>query len=121
MKPYNFTIDYVCSGAESLDKVKEKHYDIIFMDYMMPNMDGWDTLKAIRNNKKIKYYDTKTAPQTQNNFLNGGAYVQRRITQKTRHLRLKKIVALDGRYSGQQKSQRTGRRNIENSDRRSSA
>ena len=22
---------------------------------MMPNMDGWDTLKAIRSNKKIKY------------------------------------------------------------------
>ena len=27
----------------------------VLLDVMMPNMDGWDTLKAIRSNKKIKY------------------------------------------------------------------
>ena len=61
MKPYNFTIDYVCSGAESLDKVKEKHYDIIFMDYMMPNMDGIETFK---NLSKIEGFNTPVVALT---------------------------------------------------------
>ena len=61
MKPYNFTIDYVCSGAESLNKVKEKHYDIIFMDYMMPNMDGIETFK---NLSKIEGFNTPVVALT---------------------------------------------------------
>ena len=61
MKPYNFTIDYVCSGAESLDKVKEKHYDIIFMDYMMPNMDGIETFK---NLSKIEGFNSPVVALT---------------------------------------------------------
>ena len=61
MKPYNFTIDYVCSGAESLDKVKEKRYDIIFMDYMMPNMDGIETFK---NLSKIEGFNTPVVALT---------------------------------------------------------
>lgn len=61
MKPYNFTIDYVCSGAESLDKVKEKHYDIIFIDYMMPNMDGIETFK---NLSKIEGFNTPVVALT---------------------------------------------------------
>ena len=61
MKPYNFTIDYVCSGAESLDKVKGKHYDIIFMDYMMPNMDGIETFK---NLSKIEGFNSPVVALT---------------------------------------------------------
>ena len=47
MSPYNFEIDSVYSGAECLDKVKTTKYDIIFMDYMMPNMDGIETFKRL--------------------------------------------------------------------------
>ena len=61
MKPYNFTIDYVCSGAESLDKVKEKTYDIIFMDHMMPKMDGIETFK---NLSKIDGFNTPVVALT---------------------------------------------------------
>ncbi len=27
----------------------------MLLDVMMPNMDGWDTLKAVRKNKKTEY------------------------------------------------------------------
>ena len=47
MSPYNFEIDSVYSGAECLDKVKTTKYDVIFMDYMMPNMDGIETFKRL--------------------------------------------------------------------------
>ena len=30
------------------------HFDLVLLDVMMPNMDGWDTLKAIRKNKKTE-------------------------------------------------------------------
>ncbi|MDE6845324.1 MAG: response regulator [Lachnospiraceae bacterium] len=40
--------DSALSGQECLDKVKQKHYDIIFLDHMMPEMDGMETLQNMR-------------------------------------------------------------------------
>ena len=36
------------SGKECLELLKEKAFDVIFMDHMMPGMDGIETLKKIR-------------------------------------------------------------------------
>lgn len=41
-------IDTALSGAEALDKAKEKRYDVIFLDDMMPQMDGQETLQHLR-------------------------------------------------------------------------
>ena len=48
MKPYGFVIDEVYSGNECIEKVKTKKYDLIFMDYMMPKMDGIETLNNLK-------------------------------------------------------------------------
>lgn len=42
------TVDLAESGKECLEKTKEKHYDAIFMDHEMPQMDGIETLRRIR-------------------------------------------------------------------------
>ena len=42
------TVDYVMSGKECLEKVKEVKYDVIFMDIMMPEMDGVETFKKLQ-------------------------------------------------------------------------
>ncbi len=42
-------IDTASSGKECLEKTKEKFYHVILMDYIMPEMDGAETLKEIRN------------------------------------------------------------------------
>ena len=42
------------SGQECLDKVSEKHYDLIFMDIMMPGMSGDETLATLKTNSDFK-------------------------------------------------------------------
>lgn len=41
-------IDTVTSGRVCLEKICERRYDLILMDHMMPDMDGIETLKAMR-------------------------------------------------------------------------
>ncbi|MCL2198856.1 MAG: ATP-binding protein [Defluviitaleaceae bacterium] len=49
MTPYGLTVETAISGFEAVDNIKSgKVYDIIFMDHMMPDMDGIETAKAIR-------------------------------------------------------------------------
>ena len=49
LKPVNMmAIDTVKSGEQAIDIVKKNRYDIIFMDYMMPYMDGVETTEKIR-------------------------------------------------------------------------
>jgi signal transduction histidine kinase/CheY-like chemotaxis protein len=45
---YHATVDICQSGAEAIDLVKKKEYDLVFMDHMMPDMDGIETTAAIR-------------------------------------------------------------------------
>lgn len=51
MKPYNFEIDTAISGEEALEKANNKQYDLIFMDIMMPKMNGVETLYKLKENE----------------------------------------------------------------------
>ena len=53
MKPYKFTVDTAISGKEALECVNNKQYDLIFMDIMMPNMNGVETLYKLRENEEF--------------------------------------------------------------------
>lgn len=48
-------LDCAGSGEEALDKIqRETLYDLIFLDIMMPGIDGYDTCKAIRKDTRYK-------------------------------------------------------------------
>ena len=53
------------SGAECLELLKKDHYDLILLDHMMPQMDGMETLKRIREEGLISD-DTKVIALTAN-------------------------------------------------------
>jgi signal transduction histidine kinase/CheY-like chemotaxis protein/HPt (histidine-containing phosphotransfer) domain-containing protein len=48
MAPFKMQIDTCKSGAEAIDLVKTNPYDIVFMDHMMPEMDGIEATSLIR-------------------------------------------------------------------------
>ena len=53
MKKNGIIPDTVGSGRECLEIVKEHKYHIIFLDHMMPEMDGIETLNKLRHMKEI--------------------------------------------------------------------
>jgi signal transduction histidine kinase/ActR/RegA family two-component response regulator len=49
LSEYGIQPDLANSGAKALELVQEKRYDLIFMDQMMPGMDGVETTKRLRS------------------------------------------------------------------------
>ena len=53
---YGYEVQTAFDGIQALKMLnKNNGIDIILLDVMMPNMDGWQTLKAIRSNEKTKH------------------------------------------------------------------
>ena len=48
LKQTKVQVDEAENGEKCLTMIKEKHYDIIFMDHMMPGMDGIETFHAMK-------------------------------------------------------------------------
>ncbi|MDR1812144.1 MAG: response regulator [Candidatus Fibromonas sp.] len=46
--PYKMQVDLCLSGAESIEMIKANSYDLVFMDHMMPEMDGVEATRQIR-------------------------------------------------------------------------
>ena len=88
INPYNFDTEYVLSGKECLEKVKENNYDLIFMDIMMPEMDGVETLKHLKQldsfNTKVVALTADAVEGSREKYLNDGfdEYIAKPINKK---------------------------------------
>lgn len=58
LEPLKMQIDTATRGKQALEMMKEKKYDLIFMDHMMPEMDGVDVTRVIRRD----YPEYNTVP-----------------------------------------------------------
>ncbi len=47
-KDYNMVVDTAESGKEAIEKFRKNDYDVVFMDHMMPEMDGVEAMRKIR-------------------------------------------------------------------------
>lgn len=54
---YGYEVTTAFDGIQALKELanKSKNFDIVLLDVMMPNMNGWQTLKEIRSNEKTKH------------------------------------------------------------------
>lgn len=100
-----YDVTYALSGQEALEKLRRKEIgapDIILMDIMMPQMDGFETFKEIRKDANLK--DTPiimlTALSDPNNMekasaLGAADYIEKPFSPSDVIERIKK--ALEGR------------------------
>ena len=51
---YGYEVEVANDGLQGIKKLtaENSNFDLVLLDVMMPNMDGWETLRTIRNNKK---------------------------------------------------------------------
>ena len=94
-----YEIDECENGLEAVNKAKRGNYNIIFMDIMMPEMDGIEATKKIRaNNKDVMIIAVSAVDDElkQKEILRNGAedYVPKPIDSKVLNARLDNYFAL---------------------------
>lgn len=67
--------DFCNTGKEGLEKLKEKEYQLVILDVMMPGMDGFETLEQIRaeSNLPILMFTSKNDSASKVRGLRAGA------------------------------------------------
>ncbi len=53
---YGYEVEVAKDGLQGIKRLTSEtnDFDMVLLDVIMPNMDGWETLKAIRQNKKLE-------------------------------------------------------------------
>ena len=59
LKKAGYIVDWVVNGSDGLISARNKKYDLILLDVMLPEMRGTDILFALRNEKQDLIPDTK--------------------------------------------------------------
>jgi CheY-like chemotaxis protein len=95
----SFSIDEAEDGLIAVKKTQEHSYDLIFMDIMMPNMDGIEATKQIHSqNPKIMIVAVSAVDdaQRQREILNSGAedYVSKPVNADIFNSRLVNYIKL---------------------------
>jgi DNA-binding response OmpR family regulator len=51
---WGYEVKEAADGIEALKQLDHDNYDLLICDILMPNKDGWEVLKGVRSNPKVK-------------------------------------------------------------------
>lgn len=54
LKKSGFEAVGVSDGKECLKRIKEKNFDLVLLDIVLPHLDGWEIMRKIRKDAKSK-------------------------------------------------------------------
>jgi len=54
LKKDNFSVEIAKDGEECLLKIRERKPDLLVLDIVIPQVSGWEVLKEIRKDEKLK-------------------------------------------------------------------
>lgn len=54
LKEAGFSIEVAVNGEEAIRKIKEKRPDLVVLDIVLPQIDGWEILRKIKSEPKFK-------------------------------------------------------------------
>jgi len=112
-----FTIDEAVDGLEAVRMCDEQEYDIVFMDIMMPNLDGIEATKLIRQKHKKMMVIAVSAVDDfdrQKEILNSGAedYVSKPVNADIFNTRVENYVSLVNARKNQNNTAKTNENGI---------
>ena len=100
LKRTHATIDTAYSGAECLDMIRVKHYDLILLDHMMPEMDGIETFERMKENRDHKNVGTPVIILTANAVVGAKEmYLEKGFTDYlSKPIRRNELIAMLRKY-----------------------
>ncbi len=103
LKKQGFKLGLCSSGAEALDFLERKKADLVLLDVMMPDMDGYATCRAIKEDQSLKdipviFLSAKSQTEDKINGFDAGAvdyitkpfHTDEVLARVQTHLKLKK-------------------------------
>jgi signal transduction histidine kinase/CheY-like chemotaxis protein/HPt (histidine-containing phosphotransfer) domain-containing protein len=84
LAPYQAAVDTCLDGLQAIELVKHNEYDIVFMDHMMPEMDGIETTAIIRLWEKEHAHECAALSRADELSATAGAQVNAPPCQETR-------------------------------------
>ena len=102
MKIFGITPVICSSGKETIELMRKNRFDIVFLDHMMPNMDGIETLKVLKdedliNGASVIALTANAIAGAEEQYLNAGfdGYLSKPITVNDIEKVLKKYLPSD--------------------------
>ena len=92
-----YTVSAASDGAEALELMDSEHIDLVVLDIMMPNMDGYEFTKALREVEKnlpILMVSAKQLPEDKKKgfFVGTDDYMTKPIDEEEMLLRIKALL-----------------------------
>ena len=94
LKKLGIVADNASNGKQAVQACQLKHYDLIFMDIQMPEMDGIEASKQIRQLESERSYYSYIAALTANTFIKEEVLVAGMSTYLTKPIQIDTIKVL---------------------------